>query len=60
MNIYTGAVMSVASSPDGNQIISGSWDYSVQFWDVKTGKQVRELQGHTKKVDSVAFSPDSD
>jgi WD40 repeat protein len=45
-------------SPDGNQIVSGSWDNSVRVWDAKTGEQLRELQGHTKMVNSVVFLPD--
>ncbi|KAG6876095.1 hypothetical protein C0992_000971 [Termitomyces sp. T32_za158] len=55
---HTGNVHSVAFSPDGTQIVTGSDDNLVQVWDVKTGKQVLELQGHTDKVASVAFSPD--
>jgi len=52
------SVICIAFSPDGNQIVSGSEDKSVQVWDAKTGKQLRELQGHTGKVNSVTFSPD--
>jgi WD40 repeat protein len=33
-------------------------DKSVRVWDAKTGEQLRELQGHTDWVTSVAFSPD--
>ena len=55
---HTHFVTSVAFSPDGNQIVSGSWDWSVRVWDAKTGEQLRELQGHTNYVKSVAFSPD--
>jgi WD40 repeat protein len=55
---HTGSVNSIAFSPDGNKIVSGSFDHSVRVWDVKTGKQLRELQGHTGSVTSVAFSPD--
>ncbi|KAG6867426.1 hypothetical protein C0993_002900, partial [Termitomyces sp. T159_Od127] len=50
-------VTSVAFSPDGTQIVSGSSDGSVQLWDVLAGKQVYELQGHSRVVTSVAFSP---
>ncbi|KAF8811567.1 WD40 repeat-like protein [Phlegmacium glaucopus] len=46
----------VAFSPDGNQIVSG--DLLVRVWDAKTGRLLRELQGHTGGVGSVAFSPD--
>jgi WD40 repeat protein len=55
---HTDAINSVAFSPDGNQIVSGSSDQSVWVWDAKTGEQLRELQGHTMAIRSVAFSPD--
>jgi WD40 repeat protein len=55
---HTDYVTSVAFSPDGNRIVSGSDDKSVRVWDAKTGEQLRELQGHTDSVTSVAFSPD--
>jgi len=54
----THSVTCIAFSPDGNQIISSFKDKSVQMWDAKTGKQLRELQGHTCEVSSVAFSSD--
>ncbi|CAG7845863.1 Uncharacterized WD repeat-containing protein alr2800, partial [Serendipita indica DSM 11827] len=53
------AVMSVAFSPDGQRIVSGSSDRTVRLWDVETGAQIGSpLEGHTDSVRSVAFSPD--
>ncbi|KAF7349660.1 WD40 repeat-like protein [Mycena sanguinolenta] len=55
----TAVVYSVAFSPDGSHIVSGSADETVRLWDAKTGQQVGEpLVGHTNYVWSVAFSPD--
>ncbi|KAE9387351.1 WD40 repeat-like protein [Gymnopus androsaceus JB14] len=51
-------VNSVAFSPDGTQIVSGSGDESVRIWDASTGKEMHKLEGHTNWVYSVAFSPD--
>jgi len=34
-------VMSMAYSPNSNQIASGSWDDTVRLWDVQTGKRLR-------------------
>jgi WD40 repeat protein len=51
-------VKSVAFSPDGSQIVSGSSDNTVRLWDAQTGKEIAELDGHTGPVWSVAFSPD--
>ncbi|KAL4078818.1 hypothetical protein V8B97DRAFT_2067943 [Scleroderma yunnanense] len=56
---HTGLVLSVAFSPDGRHIVSGSNDKTIQIWDAQTGGQVgKPLQGHTDSVMSVAFSPD--
>ena len=53
------SVDSVAFSPDGKRIVSGSADNTLRLWDVETGKPIGEpLTGHRKEVDSVAFSPD--
>ncbi|KAG5651693.1 hypothetical protein H0H81_007805 [Sphagnurus paluster] len=55
---HTSLVTSVAFSPDGKHIVSGSDDKSVQVWDAATGNEMKELRGHTSLVISVAFSPD--
>ena len=51
-------VWSVAFSPDGAILASGSGDHIVRMWRVSDGKLLCKLEGHTKKVNSVAFSPD--
>jgi WD40 repeat protein len=51
-------VTSVAFSPDGRQVVSGSWDKTVRIWDVQSTKQITLLRGHHKEVLSVSFSPD--
>jgi len=50
-------VSSVAFSPDGEILVSGSADNTVKLWDIKTGKLINTLEGHTAFVNSVAFSP---
>jgi WD40 repeat protein len=52
------AVTSVAFSPDGRQVVSGSRDRTVRIWDVQSTKQITLLQGHHGPVLSVSFSPD--
>ncbi|KAG8831557.1 hypothetical protein FRC17_002971, partial [Serendipita sp. 399] len=53
------AVTSVAFSPDGQRIVSSSYDRTVRIWDVETSQQLgTSLEGHEDRVSSVAFSPD--
>src|SRR5690606_11956753 len=50
-------VLSVAFSPDGKWLISGSKDRSVQFWDPRSNVLHLMLQGHKNSVISVALNP---
>ena len=51
-------VFSVAYSPDGTKIISGSRDKTVKIWDANTRECLKTLEGHSDDVWSVAYSPD--
>jgi WD40 repeat protein len=56
---HSSHVMSVAFSPNGRSILSGSKDRTAMVWDTATWKQQHILRGHSGGVNSVAFSPDS-
>ena len=43
---HLGEVTSVAYSPDGKHIVSGSADKTVKVWDSQTGKEVNVLFCH--------------
>ncbi len=53
-----GEVSSVAFSPDGRTLVSGSSDTTIKIWNLATGQEIRTLNGHSSWVNSVAFSPD--
>jgi eukaryotic-like serine/threonine-protein kinase len=59
---HTGAVRSVAFSPDGQRALSGSgWpqgDRTMRLWEVASGRELRRFEGHTDQVINVVFSPD--
>ncbi|KAH8810431.1 hypothetical protein DL96DRAFT_540356 [Flagelloscypha sp. PMI_526] len=52
------AVYSVAISPSGKQVVSGSDDGTVRIWNTESGQQLSQSDGHEDSVNSVAFSPD--
>ena len=51
-------VRTVAWSPDGRRLATGSGDARAKVWDVETGKELLTLRGHSDSVYSVAWSPD--
>ena len=55
---HSSIVLSVAWSPDGTKIASGSNDNTVRVWDAATGKLLRTLKGHSASVYAVVWSPD--
>src|SRR6266852_4628911 len=56
---HTNWVMSVAFSPDGQHIASGSNDGTIRVWNAIMGETAAgPFTGHTNQVSSVAFSPD--
>jgi WD40 repeat protein len=50
-------IRSVAFSPDGSQLVSGSLDKTVRLSSVASGKLLKTLTGHSQLVYSVAFHP---
>jgi WD40 repeat protein len=55
---HEGAVHSLAFSPDGSLLVSGSADGTVKLWRVADGSEVRTMRGHQGPVHFVAFSAD--
>ena len=55
---HTDFVSSVAFSPDGLRIATGSNDKTARVWDARTGQSMLKPLHHNQIVSSVAFSPD--
>ena len=59
LSSHSDAVESLAFSPDGKTLASGSLDNSIILWDMATRQPLgAPLMGHISGVWSVAFSPD--
>lgn len=51
-------IASIAFSPDGTFLASGSADNTIKLWDVQTGDLIHTFSGHADEVRSVAFRAD--
>ncbi len=49
------AISTIAWSPDGTTIASGSWDTTVQVWQAATGERRVVYNGHTDIVVTLIF-----
>ncbi len=50
-------IQSLAISPDGRVLVSGSADKSIRLWNLETGQKLGQLLFHTDTVLSLAISP---
>lgn len=53
-----GGIISLAFTPDGEQLATGDADGKIRLWRVSDGKQLLTLQGHESWVWSISVSPD--
>jgi WD40 repeat protein len=54
---HTDMISSIACSPDGRMMATGSWDNSIKIWQINSGKLLNSFQTGGD-VRSIAFSPD--
>jgi WD40 repeat protein/serine/threonine protein kinase len=53
------AVLSLAFSPDGALLLTGSWDKNGRLWDAQTGVPIGPRLFHETRIFAVGFTPDS-
>jgi len=62
---HTARVTNVIFSPDGNKLITVSWDKTIRTWDVETGEAIKVLRppigrGPEGRLYAAALSPDGE
>jgi tetratricopeptide (TPR) repeat protein len=55
---HGGPMRSVAWTPDGARLATGSDDTTARVWDARTGQEALALRGHGREVGAVCWSPD--
>ncbi len=55
---HTDWIYSIAISPNGQTLASGSFDKTIKLWELSTGSLLHTLSKHSKGVCCVAISPD--
>ncbi|MGB0683677.1 MAG: c-type cytochrome [Magnetovibrionaceae bacterium] len=55
---HGGMVRAVALSPDGQSLLTASFDYTMKRWNFQTQEETAEFDVHEGPVNDVAFSPD--
>lgn len=54
------SIATIALSPDGSSVASGTWGGMIHLWNAKTGMALTDpIVGHSDVICSLAFSPDS-
>jgi WD40 repeat protein/DNA-binding winged helix-turn-helix (wHTH) protein len=55
---HEGPVERAVFSPDGQHILTASYDGTARVWNAADGASISVLQGHSDKVEHAVFSPD--
>lgn len=58
MTGHSAAVLSIANTTDGKTLASGSYDRTINIWDLSTGELKYNLTQHSGRINSVAISRD--
>src|SRR5262249_28666954 len=55
---HDAAIRTLAFTPDGSTIVSGSSDWSIRVWNAATGEHLRDLPGHRDGVNALTITAD--
>ena len=58
LKAHLSSINSMAFSPDGQILASGSADRTVKLWNLDSNVPLCTLSGHSSLIDAVVFSPD--
>lgn len=58
LHTFESSATSVVVNPDGQTFVSGERDGTIKVWNLKTGKVLRILKGHSGEIKSLTISAD--
>ncbi|MEL7001608.1 MAG: caspase family protein [Bacteroidota bacterium] len=51
-------IKSVAFTPDGKYLLTGSRDKTIKLWEIASGRELRTFFGHTSTINDISVSSD--
>jgi len=57
---HTVTVSALGITPNGNLLVSGSYDKTLRVWDLERGQSIQEMSGHTEGIGKVLITPDGE